>query len=170
MKKTFAFYDLLFYAIICGPLIVIAVFLTFKLFNDKWTLGETCIFAFSFAISYCTARLGMIRYYMIQIDTIYFHYFPFATRLEKAANNIDSAWNQYTFISEIKDIEIVKLTEEEKQSKVYFKHWFNKYLKINLKYGNPKYVYVGNYSNYQIQKLIKTLNTLKESQTYSTTQ
>ena len=47
------------------------------------------------------------------------------------------------------------LTEEEKQTKVYYKHWFNKYLKINLKYGNPKYVYVGNYSNYQIKKIIK---------------
>ena len=41
------------------------------------------------------------------------------------------------------------------QTKVYYKHWFNKYLKINLKYGNPKYVYVGNYSNYQIKKIIK---------------
>ena len=48
-----------------------------------------------------------------------------------------------------------KATEEEKQTKVYYKHWFNKYLKINLKYGNPKYVYVGNYSNCQIKKIIK---------------
>ncbi|MCM1350593.1 MAG: hypothetical protein NC182_05260 [Prevotella sp.] len=56
------------------------------------------------------------------------------------------------------DIEIVKLTEEEKQTKVYYKHWFNKYLKINLKYGNPKYVYVGNYSNCQIKKIIKLAN------------
>ena len=35
------------------------------------------------------------------------------------------------------------------------KRKFNKYLKINLKYGNPKYVYVGNYSKYQINKIIK---------------
>ena len=46
-------------------------------------------------------------------------------------------------------------TKNEKQTKVYYKHWFNKYLKINLKYGNPKYVYVGNYSKYQINKIIK---------------
>lgn len=61
-------------------------------------------------------------------------------------------------ISEIKDIEIVKLTKEEKQAKVYYKHWFNKYLKINLKYGNQKYVYVGNYSIHQIEKIIEILN------------
>ena len=60
-----------------------------------------------------------------------------------------------TIESEIKNIEIVKLTKEEKQTKVYYKHWFNKYLKINMKYGNPKYVYIGNYSNYQIEKIIK---------------
>lgn len=64
-------------------------------------------------------------------------------------------------ISEIKNIEIVRLSEEDKQTKVYYKHWFNKYLKINLKYGNPKYVYVGNYSNYQINKLIKIIKDKK---------
>jgi hypothetical protein len=95
------------------------------------------------------------RHCVVNNNSIHFHYFPFTKSWNKAANNIDCRWNQNVFISEIKDIEIVKLTEEEKQTKVYYKHWFNKYLKINLKYGNPKYVYVGNYSNHQIQKIIK---------------
>ena len=97
----------------------------------------------------------LFRYCVINNNLIHFHYFPFTTSRKKAANNIDVKWNQNVFISEIKDIEIVKLTENEKQTKVYYKHWFNKYLKINLKYGNPKYVYVGNYSKYQINKIIK---------------
>ena len=98
----------------------------------------------------------MFRYCVIS-NSVHFHYFPFTTSWNKSANNIDIRWNQDVAISEIKNIEIVKLTEEEKQTKVYYKHWFNKYLKINLKHGNPKYVYVGNYSNYEIKKIIKLM-------------
>lgn len=168
MRKIIAFYDLLIYAIICGPLIVITVFLLSKLLLNRWIIGDVFIFAPSFVLSFVGTK--MFRYYKIANDTIYFHYFPFTTSWEKAANNIDVKWNQNVFISEIKDIEIIKLTDDEKQTKVFYKHWFNKYLKINLKHSNPKYVYVGNYSNYQIQKIIKTINTTKKTQTYSTNQ
>lgn len=99
----------------------------------------------------------LFRYCEIKNNSVYFHYFPFTTSWERAANNIDILWNQNVFISEIETFEIVKLTKEEKQVRVYYKHWFNKYLKINLKYGNPKYIYVGNYSNGQIKKIIKIL-------------
>ena len=158
-KRIIAFYDLLFYAIICGPLIVVSILLlsllvtkgTSEWIYKNWYLLVT--FAVSFMLS--IAGVSLFRYCIFNNNTIYFHYFPFAKSWEKAANNIDVRWNQNVLISEIKDIEIVKLTEEEKQTKVYYKHWFNKYLKINLKYGNPKYVYVGNYSNYQIKKIIK---------------
>ena len=158
-KRIIAFYDLLFYAIICGPLIVVSILLlsllvtkgTSEWIYKNWYLLVT--FAVSFMLS--IAGVSLFRYCIFNNNTIYFHYFPFTTSWEKAANNIDARWNQNVLISEIKDIEIVKLTAEDKQTKVYYKHWFNKYLKINLKYGNPKYVYVGNYSNYQIKKIIK---------------
>lgn len=101
--------------------------------------------------------LTMIRYYVINNNSVYFYYSIYTKTWEKAAHNIDILWNQNVFISKIKDVEIVILFNEEKQTKVYYRHWFNKYLKINLKYGNPKYVYVGNYSNYQIKKIIKIL-------------
>ena len=158
-KRITAFYDLLFYAIICGPLIVVSILLlsllvtkgTSEWIYKNWYLLVT--FAVSFMLS--IAGVSLFRYCIFKNNTIYFHYFPFTTSWEKAANNIDARWNQNVLISEIKDIEIVKLTAEDKQTKVYYKHLFNKYLKINLKYGNPKYVYVGNYSNYQIKKIIK---------------
>ena len=157
-KKIIAFYDLLFYAIICGPLIIVSIFLLLLLLT-KGTTGwiyknwyVIVIFAITVAIPISTTM--MFRYCVFNNDSIYFHYFTFAATWEQAAKNIDICWNQDVFISEIKDIEIVRLTEEEKQTKVYYKHWFKKYLKINLKYGNPKYVYVGNYSNYQIRKII----------------
>ena len=157
-KRILAFYDLIFYAIICGPLIVISIVsLYFLLVRDGEGIGRDLFslitFAFSFSISFVGTKL--FRYCVIKNNSIHFHYFPFTTSWEKAANNIDARWNQDVVISEIKDIEIVRLTEEEKGTKVYYKHWFNKYLKINLKCGNPKYVYVGNYSNYQIKKIIR---------------
>ena len=70
-------------------------------------------------------------------------------------------------ISEIKDIEIVKLTEEEKETKIYYKHWFNKYLKINLKHGKSKYVYIGNYANFQIKKIISLLTPTPQKQRFT---
>lgn len=158
-KRIIAFYDLLFYAIICGPLIIVSIVL-FSLLVTKGTsewIYENWYLLVTFAISFMLSIGGamLFRYCVINNNSMHFHYFPFTTSWNKAANNIDIRWNQDVLISEIKDIEIVKLTEEEKQTKVYYKHWFNKYLKINLKYGNPKYVYVGNYSNYQIKKIFK---------------
>ena len=160
-KRIIAFFDVLLFAIICSPMIVTAVILLFMLVTkgtSEW-IDENWYLVLIFAITFMVPNGGilMFRYCIFNNNAIHFHYFPFTTSWEKAANNIDARWNQDVVISEIKDIEIVRLTEEEKQKLVYYKHWFNKYLKINLKYGNPKYIYVGNYSNYQIKKIIKML-------------
>ncbi len=160
-KRIIAFYDLLLYAIICCPLIVISVVLLFNLVTkgtSKW-IYENWYLVVIFAISFMLPIGGtmIFRYCVIKDDAIYFHYFPFTKSWQEASNNIDIRWNQNVSISEIQDIEIVKLTEEEKKTKVYYKHWFNKYLKIGLKSGNSKYVYVGNYSNCQIKNIIKLL-------------
>ncbi len=164
MRKTIiAFYDILLYAIIFGPMIVIAVILLFMLVTkgtSEW-IYENWYLVLIFAITFMTPFGGtmLFRPCVININSIHFYYFPRAKSWEKPLNNIDIRWNQDVFISEVKDVEIVKLTKEEKQTKVYYKHCFNKYLKINLKYGHQKYVYVGNYSNYQIKKIIKVLMT-----------
>lgn len=159
-KQIFAFYDLLFYAIVCGPLIVISIVLFFVIEVTTEWIYENWYLVIIFAISVGLSIGGtlLFGYCIFEYDTIYFYYFPWGKTWEQAVNNIDCRWNQDVLISEIKDIEIVKLTEEEKQTKVYYKHWFNKYLKINMKYGNPKYVYVGNYSNWQIKKIIRLAN------------
>lgn len=158
-KRIIAFYDVLLFAIICSPMIVTAVILLFMLVTkgtSEW-IYENWYLVLIFAITFMVPIGGtmLFRYCVINNNTMHFHYFHFTTSWNKATNNIDIRWNQDITISEVNDIEIVKLTEEEKQTKVYYKHWFNKYLKINMKYGNPKYVYIGNYSNYQIEKIIK---------------
>lgn len=158
-KRIIAFYDILFYAIICCPLIVIAVILLYMIVTkgtSEWIYKKWYLVV-AFAISFMLPLGGsmLFRYLKIENNLMHFHSFPFSTSWKKASDNIDIRWNQDINISEIKYIEIVKLSKAEKQTKVFYKHWFNKYLKINLKYGNSKYVYVGNYSNYQIQKIIK---------------
>lgn len=157
-KRVIAFYDVLIFSIICSPMIVLSVLLLFVLVTkgtSEWIYVNwylVIIFAISFMIP--IGGTLMFRFCVIKNDEIHFHYFPFTKNRNKIANNIDIRWNQDVFISEIKDIEIVKLTEKELETKVYYKHCFNKYLKISINYGNPKYVYVGNYSNYQINKII----------------
>ena len=158
-KGIIAFYDVLLFAIICSPMIVIAVILLFMLVTkgtSEW-IFRNWFLVLTFAITFMVPIGGtiMFRYCVFNNNSIHFHYFTFTKSWKNATNNIDIRWNQDVIISEIKNIEIVRLTEEDKQTKVYYKHWFNKYLKINLKYGNPKYVYVGNYSNYQIKKIMK---------------
>lgn len=64
-------------------------------------------------------------------------------------------YNSEININDVEKIEIITLTKEEQNKYIGYKHILKKYLKINLKYGNPKYVYVGNYSKYQINKIIK---------------
>lgn len=160
-KRIIAFYDVLLFAIICSPMIVAAVILLFMLVTkgtSEW-IYENWYLVLIFAITFMVPIGGtmMLRYCVFNNSSVHFHYFTFTKNWKNAKNNIDIRWNQDVSISEIKDIQIVKLTEEEKQTKVFYKHWFNKYLKINLKYGNPKYIYVGNYSTYQINSLIKLL-------------
>lgn len=165
-RKIISFYDALLYTIICGPMIVTSIILFIIISVNRRKIGTNIrsgwvyknwyivlIFAVSLAVP--IPSILFIRFVSIERQTISFCFYPFTKSWENAVNNIDMLWNQNVIISEIKDIEIVKLTREEKQTKVYFKHWFNKYLKINLKYGKPKYVYVGNYSNHQIRKIIE---------------
>lgn len=166
-RRIIAFYDVLLLSITCGPLMIcsILIFVFGKLYDLDWILKYwylVLLFAVGIMVPIAVV-LCFLRYTLfIGNQSIYFHYSPYITTWKKLSN-IDSLWNQNMFFSEIKDVEIVKLTEEEKQTKVYYKHWFNKYLKINLKYGKSKYVYVGNYSNLQIKKIIELLTSSKKN-------
>ena len=121
-KKIIAFYDVLLLSVICGPLMIcsILIFVFGKLHDLEWTLKYWyLVILFAVGIMLPIGCSLMIRYISINNkNSIYFHYFPFTTSWKKAANNIDVKWNQNVFISEIKDIEIVKLTEEEKQTTI----------------------------------------------------
>ncbi len=162
-KKVIAFYDILVYAIVCAPLVIAAsfIFVLGKLNNLNWCLEYWyLVVVFALGIMVPLGGIFFLRFVEFNNDSMFVFNFPFVkgwNGLVEAMKSIDASWNNKHFISETKSVEIVKLTEEEKKTKVYFKHWFNKYLKINLKYGEPKYVYVGNYSKKQISEIIRIL-------------
>lgn len=140
---------MLLYTIICGPLMLCSIIILYlcELNGFEWMLKHLYLVALcSLGIILFIGGRVLFRSIEISSESIYFIYFPYGS-WEKAVGNIDALWNQ---------------NEEEKRTKVYYKHWFNKYLKINLKYGNPKYVYVGNYSKYQINKLIRFVKQVNE--------
>ena len=160
-RKIIAFYDLLLITVVCLPLTTssVLIFIFGELHDLYWLLGNFHLLVlFAVGIVLPIALSLCVRYTEISNnDAVYFHYFPHGKTWKDIAENIDIRWNQNLFISEVATASVVKLTEEEKRTKVYYKHWFNKYLKIYLKYGSCKYVYVGNYANFQIEKMIALL-------------
>lgn len=170
-KIIISFYDLLLYGIFLASMIVTIVILSVKSIIDwSWIFNPNVFLAlrngspFGIIFGIIIVLFLFVRHFKVNYNTAEFYYFPFTTSWYKVSHNIDANWNQKIILSEIKDIEIVKLTKEEKRTKVFYKHWFNKYLKINLISGSTKYVYVGNYTNSQIQKIINlmTINSMND--------
>ena len=122
-KRIIAFYDVLLFAIICSPMIVTAVILSFVLVTkgtSEW-IYENWYLVLIFAITFMVPIGGtlLFRYCVINNNLIHFHYFPFTTSRKKAANNIDVKWNQNVFISEIKDIEPMRIENDRQREAKY---------------------------------------------------
>lgn len=74
----------------------------------------------------------------------------------KNSLDLDSNWIIYP--SEIQKISAVKLNKEEKRRYTSARFLFSKYLKIEMKFGQVKYVYISHYSSAQIEKIIELLS------------
>ncbi|MBQ4586661.1 MAG: hypothetical protein IJB13_02565 [Clostridia bacterium] len=67
-------------------------------------------------------------------------------------------WNSEIDINEIKSVELVKLTKEQKMKYIGYIHLFDRYIKVSLNNSNSnKYIYVYVYSKSQIRQIIKAL-------------
>lgn len=160
MKKVFfAFWDVIAHSITALILIVISL----SIMNAGYlkdvdihpeNLGILAIFSICIAIAVlliltipritidlCCDKVE-VGYYLVNGNT--------------NAKDLHSNWNIYP--SEIEKVTIVHLTKEEKRKYTSTKFWFSKYLKIEMKHGHAKYVYVSHYSNAQIHDIIKTLD------------
>ncbi len=67
-------------------------------------------------------------------------------------------WNSEIDTNEVKGVELVKLTKEQKEKYIGYNHLFDRYIKVSLNYSNSdKYIYVSIYSKTEIKKIIKML-------------
>ena len=158
MKKRFiAFYDALYFSLIAGIMwtTAIVIFISGRLGDFDWCVQNwylVVVFAICVAVP-VTIMLTLQRVTIdLLCDKVELFYLVNDNKNERDYNS-----NWIIYPSEIESIEIVKLTEEEKRKYTSARFLFSKYLKVNLKFGHCKYVYVAHYSNYQIKKIIQIL-------------
>ena len=158
MKKRFiAFYDALCFSIIAGIMWTgaIIILINGQFGNSEW-IKQNFHLAVLFAICIAVPVTIMLSLPKITIDLscdkVEIFYLVNDNKNERDYN---SNWNIYP--SEIESIEVVKLSKEDKRKYTSARFLFSKYLKVNLKFGHSKYVYISHYSNYQINKIIKIL-------------
>lgn len=155
MKKRFvAFYDAIFFSIIAGVMWTIAILILisgrigggFDLVVQNWYL----VLTFAICIAVPFTSMFTLQKITIDLSCDKVHLF-YLVNWEKNDRDINTNWNIYP--SEIKSVEVVKLSKEEKRKYTSAHFLFSKYLKITMKYGNVKYVYISHYSNNQILKI-----------------
>ena len=153
MKKRFiALYDMVLFSIISSIMFTSA--LTIMIFDlleiETWyfvIIYALCI-SIPFTAMFCLQRVTIEP----NCDKVDFFYL---VNYEKNEKDIYSNWIIYP--SEIENISVVKLTKEEKRRYTSARFLFSKYLKIEMRYGHVKYIYISHYSKNQINKIIKIL-------------
>lgn len=163
--RIFAFYDVLVYSLtallvgVPSAIAVVYVFVFGKFWDRHWR-HENLELIGIFAVGLAVSTLVFLGVFLIRRFCLYNEEsadFSYLTLNWDKVDNIDVLWNSDVFISEVKDVELVTLSTNKLKTKVYYKHWFNKYMKINLMYGKEKYVYVGCYSKRQIERIAAIL-------------
>ena len=155
MKKIYSIFERLVCIFLILLLSLISVILFLK-YNSEIIL---IVIAYACIVLIIVALLKLIflpSHIVIGNNTVKVFDFPLlATNKFYVKKRSLILYNSEININDVEKIEIITLTKEEQNKYIGYKRILKKYLKINLKYGNPKYVYVGNYSKYQINKIIK---------------
>ena len=154
MKKIYSLLErsICIFAILLLSIIAIILFVKF---NSNIILVIMAYICIIFIVVAVLKLLSFSSYIIISNSMVKVFDFPlFATNKFYDKKRSLILYNNEIDINEVEKIELIKLTKEEQKKYIGYNHLFKKCLKFNLKYGNPKYVYVGNYSNYQIKKII----------------
>lgn len=158
MKKRFiAFYDALCFSIIAGIMwtTAIVIFITGHMGDFDWCVQNWyLVVAFAICIAVPVTIMLSLQKMTIDLSCDKVSLF-YLVNYRKNDRDLHSNWIIYP--SEIESIEIVKMSKEEKRKYTSARFLFSKYLKVNLKFGHIKYIYVSHYSNYQIKKIIQML-------------
>ena len=154
MKKTFlALYDVLFVSILSACMYTVALWImTWGPLGDldwHWVIVFSVCLAVPtggiiFGIHKCTIDLVCDK-----VELVY------PVSHNRNARDLLSNWVIYP--SEIEKVTIVKLGKEERRRYTSAKFLFSKYLKIEMRYGHTKYVYVSHYASFQINQIIHML-------------
>ena len=154
MKKTFlAFYDVLLTSVVSSILFSRALWIMSR---GPWRDMEwywVLTFAICVAVPTTWILCGIHKFSIdLACDKVDLFYL-----VNHNINSKDLLSNWVIYPSEIEKVTVVKLSNEEKRRYTSAKFLFSKYLKIEMKYGHTKYVYVSHYSDRQIQEIIKLL-------------
>lgn len=158
MKKIYSIFERLVSIFSILLLSIIAVIL-FTKYNSHIILVIIAYICIVFIIVALLKLFSIPSHIVIRDNNVKVFDFPLlATNKFYVKKRSLILYNSEINIHDIENIEIITLTREEQLKYIGYKHLLRKYLKLDLKYGNPKYVYVGNYSNYQIKKIIEILS------------
>lgn len=157
MKKIYSIFERLICisSILILSLIAIILFLKYNSEIILVIIAYTCVVLIVLAL---IKLVSIPNHIIINDNKIKVYDFPlFATNKFYNKNRSLISYNSEIEIKDIEKIELVTLTKKEQNNYIGYKHLQKKYLKIFLKYGNPKFVYVGSYSKNQIKQIIKLL-------------
>ncbi len=157
MKKIYSIFERLIFisSILILSLIAIILFLKYNSEIILVIIAYTCVVLIVLAL----IKLVFISNHIIINDNkIKVYDFPlFATNKFYNKKRSLISYNSEIEIKDIEKIKLVTLTKKEQNNYIGYKHLQKKYLKIFLKYCNPKFVYVGGYSKNQIKQIIKLI-------------
>ena len=163
-KRIIAFWDMVFCSIISALLITPDLFIIVFVKGDApWysvpihyvIIAATCI-AVSVTLVLC------MQHVVIDINCDKAEWFYL---VNYRINSKDLLSNWVIYPSEIENVTVVKLSKEEKRKYTSARFLFSKYLKVEMKYGHTKYVYVSHYSTCQINQIIHMLTSEKQIKT-----
>jgi hypothetical protein len=168
MKKTFlAFYDLLFCSIVSAIMLTIfAMIFIYGDFNSgEWLISHWYLIVIQ---GICLAVPVTITATMqrITID-LNLNKFEAFYLVNDKKNSMDLQCNWFFYPSEVESVEIVRLSKDERRKYTSANFKFDKYLKVNFKYGNSKYIYISHYSYSQRREIVRMLKRKNQNYKFS---
>ncbi len=155
MKKIYPLLETLFW-LICELLFIALSTLLFVNYEKAYIFAYICIVL---AVLFLLKLFSFPSHIVILNDKIKIFDFPFfATNKFYIKKSNLVLWNSEIDVKEVEKIDLVKLSKEERKKHIGHNHLFNRYLRVRLKYGKVKYIYIGGYTKAQSKRIMKYIN------------
>lgn len=163
-RRIIAFWDVFFCSIVSALLIAVALYIFIYVKGDApwYSVPLQYVLTAAFCIAISVTLMLCMQHVVIDINCNKVEWF-FLVNFRTNSKDLLSNWVIYP--SEIEKVAVMKLSKEEKRKYTSARFVFSKYLKVEMKYGHTKYVYVSHYSTYQINQIIHMLISEKQIRT-----